>query len=102
MSAVPVPVPRRVLLVDDDAELRRLRQEYLARHRFEVVALADASNTSTHLSRDRIGPAADDGIVEARPRAGRRPHGSRRRSRRARLRPRAITACPEARGYSVK
>jgi two-component system phosphate regulon response regulator OmpR len=42
-----------VLVVDDDAELRRLLQDYLARHQFEVIAIPDASDVERRIQRHR-------------------------------------------------
>jgi two-component system phosphate regulon response regulator OmpR len=45
--------PRRVLVVDDDPELRRLLQAYLAGHRYEVIALPDAADVARRIERHR-------------------------------------------------
>jgi two-component system phosphate regulon response regulator OmpR len=53
MNAIAPLHRRRVLVVDDDAELRRLLETYLARHQFDVVSLADASDVERRIQRHR-------------------------------------------------
>jgi DNA-binding response OmpR family regulator len=64
---------RRVLVVDDDAELRRLLQDYLGRHQFEVVALPGTADLDRRIQRHRpdvlvldVMLPGDDGLAVCR------------------------------------
>ena len=46
MSASLTAHPRRVLLVDDDVELQKLLQGYLAQHQFEMVGTSQLNTTA--------------------------------------------------------
>lgn len=47
------PRKRRIMVVDDDPELRQLLEKYLARYDFDVLAVADAAEADRRLSRYR-------------------------------------------------
>lgn len=47
----PSTVKRRLLVVDDDAELRQLLSSYLTRHGFDVLLLPDTVQLDTYLER---------------------------------------------------
>ncbi len=46
-----LPIKRRLLVVDDDAELRQLLSSYLTRHGFDVLLLPDTVQLDTYLER---------------------------------------------------
>jgi DNA-binding response OmpR family regulator len=47
------PRKRRIMVVDDDPELRQLLERYLSRYDFDVLAVGDASEADRRLSRYR-------------------------------------------------
>ena len=49
MAAAPNGEARHILVVDDDARLRRLLQRYLTEHRYHVTAAADAAEARAAL-----------------------------------------------------
>lgn len=55
MKAPPLSAgPHRILVLDDDAELRALLQRYLSAHGFEVRAVSDAQQVYRLLDRERF------------------------------------------------
>lgn len=53
MTTQPVRANMKILVVDDDPELRDLLREYLARHNFSVAVMHDGEGLAARLERER-------------------------------------------------